>query len=41
LWVRAHRGRDIKPANVLLNVDCALRVCDFGLARSLEPWQVL
>lgn len=25
--------RDIKPANILVNEDCTLRLCDFGLAR--------
>lgn len=29
--------RDIKPSNVLLNSDCALKMCDFGLARSVAP----
>lgn len=28
--------RDIKPSNILLNSDCLVRVCDFGLARSIE-----
>lgn len=27
--------RDIKPANILINEDCGVKVCDFGLARSL------
>lgn len=27
--------RDIKPANILINEDCGVRICDFGLARSL------
>ncbi|GMR57577.1 hypothetical protein PMAYCL1PPCAC_27772, partial [Pristionchus mayeri] len=25
--------RDIKPANLLVNSDCCLKICDFGLAR--------
>lgn len=25
--------RDLKPANLLVNEDCSLRICDFGLAR--------
>jgi len=28
--------RDLKPANVLINEDCSVKVCDFGLARSVE-----
>jgi len=31
--------RDIKPQNLLVNLDCNLKVCDFGLARGLEGSQ--
>ena len=27
--------RDIKPANILVNEDCTVKLCDFGLARSV------
>ena len=27
--------RDIKPANILVNEDCTVELCDFGLARSI------
>jgi len=27
--------RDIKPANILLNSDCYVKLCDFGLSRTL------
>jgi len=26
----------LKPANVLINEDCSVKICDFGLARSVE-----
>lgn len=28
--------RDLKPANVLLNEDCTVKLCDYGLARSIS-----
>jgi mitogen-activated protein kinase 1/3 len=27
--------RDIKPSNILVDSDCNIKICDFGLARSL------
>lgn len=29
--------RDLKPSNLLVNADCTVRMCDFGLARESEP----
>mmetsp|Transcript_21564 Transcript_21564/g.56008 ORF Transcript_21564/g.56008 Transcript_21564/m.56008 type:complete len:292 (-) Transcript_21564:749-1624(-) len=32
--------RDLKPSNLLLNANCDLKICDFGLARVVkENWQ--
>ncbi|KAI8854575.1 kinase-like domain-containing protein [Chytridium lagenaria] len=28
--------RDLKPGNLLVNADCELKICDFGLARGLQ-----
>jgi mitogen-activated protein kinase 1/3 len=28
--------RDIKPSNLLINANCDLKICDFGLARGVE-----
>jgi len=30
--------RDLKPSNILINANCDLRICDFGLARAVN-WQ--
>ena len=27
--------RDIKPSNILIQDDCSIRICDFGLSRTL------
>ena len=27
--------RDIKPANILIDGNCAVKICDFGLSRSI------
>ncbi|KAI8587953.1 kinase-like domain-containing protein [Geranomyces variabilis] len=31
--------RDLKPGNLLVNSDCELKICDFGLARGLSDAQ--
>lgn len=32
--------RDIKPPNILINSNCEIRICDFGMARSVIPRKV-
>lgn len=32
--------RDLKPSNILVNGDCSLKICDFGMARIAAPRQV-
>ena len=29
--------RDLKPRNLLVNSNCDLKICDFGLARAMVP----
>eukprot|EP00440_Ansanella_granifera_P070785 gb/GFBE01076819.1/.p1 GENE.gb/GFBE01076819.1/~~gb/GFBE01076819.1/.p1 ORF type:complete len:441 (+),score=112.88 gb/GFBE01076819.1/:1-1323(+) len=31
--------RDLKPANCLVNQDCSVKICDFGLSRAIEEQQ--
>lgn len=27
--------RDLKPANILISQECVIKICDFGLARTV------
>ena len=33
--------RDIKPANILVNHDCTIKLCDFGLSRTVPLKSVM
>lgn len=33
--------RDLKPRNLLVNSNCDLKICDFGLARANIPFQIM
>ena len=28
--------RDVKPSNILVNADCTIKICDFGLSRQID-----
>merc|ERR1719321_58982 len=32
--------RDLKPANCLVNQDCSVKICDFGLSRAIGDEQL-
>jgi len=31
--------RDLKPANILINDECAVKLCDFGLSRTVPVYE--
>ena len=33
--------RDLKPSNILTTEDCEVKLCDFGLSRTIETHDIL
>jgi len=33
--------RDIKPSNILIKEDCEIKICDFGISRSLPKCDLI
>jgi serine/threonine protein kinase len=33
--------RDLRPPNILVTSECTLKICDFGMARTIEVYEEL